>query len=382
MQSFPSGHTLESFFVGTFLALYLNAKLKAFSDYHTSLWKWFAVMLPLFGSCLIAGTLVVDRNHHVHDILLSIPIAVLVAFLAYRSHYASIFNYRTNHLPLPWSGTDQSLHPTIPAPETEPGDNLTAVRWPRKPVEHSFDGLPEQETVYGVDGNADRPRGPRRISRGRLRQNIFPPPTPLMQDQGGANAEDDQGDFEPRDAPDTDGARSPRNISRGRQRLDASPEPPPVAQDHALPNGDADLEPGDAADTDGARTPRNISRDRQRLDVAPEPAPLVQDHNGADVPNGQGDFDDRGEQAEAADPPTVTGPINILVVALMRNTSGAVVPNAWGRRGVRDVVNLDAVDHDNVGNPVRSTVRATGRQVYLERQRERRRTTYESGEEA
>ncbi|KAM0797391.1 hypothetical protein BDR22DRAFT_786961, partial [Usnea florida] len=100
MQSFPSGHTSASFFVGTFLALYLNAKLKAFSDYHTSFWKWLAVMLPLFASCLVAGSLVVDRNHHVHDILLSIPWGILVAFLAYRGHYASIFDYRTNHLPL------------------------------------------------------------------------------------------------------------------------------------------------------------------------------------------------------------------------------------------------------------------------------------------
>lgn len=61
MQSFPSGHTSESFLVGTFLALYLNAKLKAFSDYHTSFWKMFAIISPLFGSILVAGTLIVDR---------------------------------------------------------------------------------------------------------------------------------------------------------------------------------------------------------------------------------------------------------------------------------------------------------------------------------
>lgn len=204
MQSFPSGHTSEAFFVGTFLALYLNAKLKAFSDYHTSFWKWLAVMFPLFGSCLIAGTLVVDRNHHVHDILLSIPWGVLVAFLAYRSHYASIFNYRTNHLPLPWSGTHQSLRPTIPAPQTEHGDNLVAVTWPRKAVEHSFDGEREQVTGIGLDGAADRLRGPRDISRGRLRQNIFPEPTPLMQNRSGAIVPDGHGDFELRDVVDVD----------------------------------------------------------------------------------------------------------------------------------------------------------------------------------
>lgn len=199
MQSFPSGHTSESFFVGTFLALYLNAKLKAFSDYHTSFWKWLVVVFPLFGSCLIAGTLVVDRNHHIHDILFSIPWGILVAFLAYRSHYASIFNYRTNHLPLPWSGTLRSLRPTIPAQGTEHGDNLAAVAWPRKPIEHSFDDERERATGLGLDGAADRLRGPRNISRGRLRQNIFPQPTQSILNRTGAVVPDGQGDFELRD---------------------------------------------------------------------------------------------------------------------------------------------------------------------------------------
>ena len=202
MQSFPSGHTAESFFVGTFLALYLNAKLKAFSDYHTSLWKWLAIMSPLFGSCLLAGTLVVDRNHHVHDILLSIPLGVLIAFLAYRSHYASVFNYRTNHLPLPWSGSSQSLCPTKPAPETGHGDNLAAVTWPRDPVEHNFDGRREQAGGLGLDGVADRVRGPEHITRGRLRQNLFPQPEPLTQNGTGAFIPDVEGEFELREAVD------------------------------------------------------------------------------------------------------------------------------------------------------------------------------------
>lgn len=213
MQSFPSGHTAESFFVGTFLALYLNAKLKGFSDYHTGFWKLLAVMLPLFGACYIAGTLVIDRNHHVHDILLSAPWGVLVAFLAYRSHYASVFNYRTNHLPLPWSGSRQSLRPTIPAPETGHGDNLTAVTWPRKPVEHSFDGNSQQATGLGLDGAADRLRRPRNISRGRLRQNVFPPPVPLMEDRTGAIVPNSEGEFELRDAVEVDRFTTRRNVS-------------------------------------------------------------------------------------------------------------------------------------------------------------------------
>ena len=206
MSSFPSGHTSESFFVGTFLALYLNAKLKSFSDYHTSFWKWLVVVFPLFGSCLIAGTLAVDGNHHVYDILFSIPWGILVAFLAYRSHYASLFNYRTNHLPLPWSATLRSLRPTVPAQDTEYGNNLAAVAWPRKFYEHSFDDNRERATGLGLDGAADRLRGPRNISRGRLRQNIFPQPTQSILNRSGAIVPDGQGNFELRDAVDVDRA--------------------------------------------------------------------------------------------------------------------------------------------------------------------------------
>ena len=61
MTSFPSGHTSEAFVAGTFLALYLNAKLKPFSDFHTSFWKMVVVMAPLIGAILIAGSLVADR---------------------------------------------------------------------------------------------------------------------------------------------------------------------------------------------------------------------------------------------------------------------------------------------------------------------------------
>ena len=154
-----------------------------------------------------------DGNHHAHDILLSIPLGVLIAFLAYRSHYASLFDYRTNHLPLPWSGSRRSLRPTIPEAETEHGDNLAAVTWPRDPIEHSFDGGREHAADPGLDGAAERrARGPRDISRGRLRQNIFPQPLPQMQDfmrnRSGALVHDGQGEFELREVVDVHRERS------------------------------------------------------------------------------------------------------------------------------------------------------------------------------
>ena len=66
-------------------------------------------------------------------------------------------------------------------------------------MEHDFDGRRENVSRVGFDGAAERVRGPRDISRGRLRQNIFPQPAPLMQDRTGAIVPDGQGDFELRD---------------------------------------------------------------------------------------------------------------------------------------------------------------------------------------
>ncbi len=61
MQSFPSGHTGSAFACGVFLALYLNAKLKAFSDYNTSFWKMVAVVSPIIGAIIVAGGLTIDH---------------------------------------------------------------------------------------------------------------------------------------------------------------------------------------------------------------------------------------------------------------------------------------------------------------------------------
>ena len=44
------------------MAFYLNAKLKAFSDYHTSIWKMFLVLSPLLGALFIAASVTM---HHV-----------------------------------------------------------------------------------------------------------------------------------------------------------------------------------------------------------------------------------------------------------------------------------------------------------------------------
>ena len=61
LESFPSGHTLAAFSVGIFLALYLNAKLKAFSSYHTSLWKILVILTPVVGAAFVAASVYIDN---------------------------------------------------------------------------------------------------------------------------------------------------------------------------------------------------------------------------------------------------------------------------------------------------------------------------------
>ena len=77
------------------------------------------------------------------DIVYSIAIAEFVALMSYRAHYASVFNYKTNHMHLPWSSTHKSLDAKVPVPDTDSEtekpsyrfkhkNNGVAVVWPRK----------------------------------------------------------------------------------------------------------------------------------------------------------------------------------------------------------------------------------------------------------
>ena len=160
MQSYPSGHTGNAFASGVFLALYLNAKLKAFSDYKTSFWKMMAVAAPIIGAMLIAGGLTIDhvsfysllpqlltlsslsqtatnlspQNHHDQDIIFSVPIGIFCAMLAYRAHYLSLFSYQTNHIPLLRSETGESVLPPAPGAPAPVGQYV-ATKWPKPPVD-------------------------------------------------------------------------------------------------------------------------------------------------------------------------------------------------------------------------------------------------------
>ncbi|KAI0378382.1 acid phosphatase/Vanadium-dependent haloperoxidase [Hypomontagnella monticulosa] len=100
MQSFPSGHSTTISAAGVYLSLYLNAKLKIYANYHPSMWKLVLFYFPILGAVLVCGALTIDNSHNWYDILAGAIIGTTFAFSAYRMVYASIWDWRTNHIPL------------------------------------------------------------------------------------------------------------------------------------------------------------------------------------------------------------------------------------------------------------------------------------------
>lgn len=100
LESMPSGHTTAAFAGFVYLYLYLNAKLKVFSNYHPAMWKLVAIYAPILGACLIGGALTIDEFHNWYDVFAGAVIGTVMAFSAYRMTYAAIWDWRFNHMPL------------------------------------------------------------------------------------------------------------------------------------------------------------------------------------------------------------------------------------------------------------------------------------------
>jgi diacylglycerol diphosphate phosphatase / phosphatidate phosphatase len=100
LESMPSGHTTAAFGGFIFLYLYLNAKLKVFSNHHPAMWKLIALYAPVLGACLIGGALTIDEYHNWYDVLAGAFIGTIFAFSSYRMVYASVWDFRFNHIPL------------------------------------------------------------------------------------------------------------------------------------------------------------------------------------------------------------------------------------------------------------------------------------------
>lgn len=100
LESFPSGHSTAAFAGFIYLYLYLNAKLKVWSNYHPAMWKLLATYAPVLGATLIAGALTIDEYHNWYDCLAGAVIGTLMAFSSWRMTYASVWDFRFNHIPL------------------------------------------------------------------------------------------------------------------------------------------------------------------------------------------------------------------------------------------------------------------------------------------
>jgi diacylglycerol diphosphate phosphatase/phosphatidate phosphatase len=100
LESFPSGHSTAAFAGFIYLSLYLNAKLKIFANYHPSYWKLIALWAPVLAATLIAGALTIDEYHNWYDVVAGALIGTAMALSAYRMLYASVWDFRFNHVPV------------------------------------------------------------------------------------------------------------------------------------------------------------------------------------------------------------------------------------------------------------------------------------------
>lgn len=100
LESMPSGHSTAAWAGFLYLYFYLNAKLKVWSNYHPAMWKLVVTYAPVLGAFLITGALTIDEFHNWYDCLAGAVIGSVMAISAYRMVYASVWDFRFNHIPL------------------------------------------------------------------------------------------------------------------------------------------------------------------------------------------------------------------------------------------------------------------------------------------
>jgi membrane-associated phospholipid phosphatase len=123
-MSFPSGHASAAFAGFGFLALWINARWKVLADggrfrdhdgtrasaalasggevmpQRVHHWKFVLFVAPLCIAFLIAGSKVRDGWHHPVDVVFGALVGTLFAHWAYRMVYRSVYDWRTNHIPM------------------------------------------------------------------------------------------------------------------------------------------------------------------------------------------------------------------------------------------------------------------------------------------
>lgn len=176
LESFPSGHTTAAFAGFVYLYLYLNAKLKVFSNYHPAYWKLIVTYAPILAATLIGGALTIDEYHNWYDVVAGAVVGTVMAFSAFRVVYASVWDFRFNHIPL-------VRHVPFTYGDGPAGfDGFRAAMWTRQAGWGSLDGsgwggAPFDVTqTSGLSGAGFGGVGAtaRRSGEGRPRQNSIP----------------------------------------------------------------------------------------------------------------------------------------------------------------------------------------------------------------
>ncbi|KIK63855.1 hypothetical protein GYMLUDRAFT_162573 [Collybiopsis luxurians FD-317 M1] len=115
LESFPSGHSTAAWAGLFYLALYFNAQLKVMSAHNPAYWKMILMFCPLLGATLISGALTIDEFHNWYDVLAGAVIGTSTALVAFRQTFASIFDFRFNHILLPRTTSLFHRQPVLPA---------------------------------------------------------------------------------------------------------------------------------------------------------------------------------------------------------------------------------------------------------------------------
>jgi membrane-associated phospholipid phosphatase len=120
LQSMPSGHATAAWAGLFYLALYFNAQLKVMAAHNPAYWKMIAFFAPILGAFLLSASLTVDKHHHWYDCVVGGLIGTSCALVAFRQTFASIGDFRFNHILLPRATSLFHRHPFLPFPNRGP----------------------------------------------------------------------------------------------------------------------------------------------------------------------------------------------------------------------------------------------------------------------
>lgn len=68
------------------------------------------MVAPLVGAMLLSGTVLVRADHHVSDVVVGACLGVVSALVMYRAMFASVWDWRFNHIPLrPWEAVEYEV---------------------------------------------------------------------------------------------------------------------------------------------------------------------------------------------------------------------------------------------------------------------------------